>query len=102
MTIPAPRTTTMTNLKIITPAGRTLSLSADAVSSLEETGMVGAGYTSDAIDGDIDQVVAGALSLAGLLSACRAGVDADDRDRLGAWSDYAHEVARVAEREMTA
>ena len=89
----------MTTIKIATPAGRTLKLAAEAVQVLEMAGLVRAGYVSEEIDADVDQIVSGG-SLAALLGRCQDG--ADDDETLGAWSDYAHEIVRVADNELLA
>ena len=80
---------------ITTPTGRTIRLETETLRTLESVG-----HDAEQIDSDIDQIVAGTLSLAGLTEACQDG--AEDDATIAAWQDYVTEIERHADRELLA
>ena len=80
---------------ITTPAGRVFRIETETLDTMEAVG-----HDAEEIDADIDQIVAGTLSLAGLTEACQDG--AEDDATITAWQDYVTEVERHADRELLA
>ena len=82
-------------MTITTPADRTIRLETETLRTLEAVG-----HDAEQIDLDIDGLLAGTLSLAGLTEACQDG--AEDDATITAWQDYVTEVERHADRELLA
>ena len=78
-------------ISVTTPAGRTLKLDLNTLRAMEA-----AAVEAGQIDTDIDALVGGRVSAAGLLAFCQMGADEPDD-----WQNYVDECVYVADNEMT-